>query len=436
MRIFDFFVLIKKNFHFLKLLSTSYVVFFVQTCAMIFQTPLFIQSIGVGQYGIWILMQNITNYLILFNFGFINNLIAEYIKIKHDDSDKDLQLNRLFSSVFFTILVTFILTVPVILFLYVNFNKLFVSDIGNDSNQILLLILYVGFLSTYFSTFFEAINQYVIGSIFHKNLIEIAKIVLSNIGFHLILRNQGTLIDIAFFLIFINAFFLFVNIIYSKRYLSYKISFQFVRIESIRQYVKPSLHFLFLNAIYIAIFNSDNILIGILLGTEYIYIYAISFRLTDISSKLIRKVTEISIPKMVNLLKTNQKERLKNLYSKIIIIQSILAVLAGIVISLFGGDILILWLGPTIDFDQNVIYVFSVYITVYTVYFTNWTLLNVSGNHSFLSIISIIELTINISLSVLLCRYLGIFGIGLATLVSTLICSFWYSIFKVKKMLS
>lgn len=420
--------ILNRNTEFIKQLGSSYAVFFVNTLVMIFQTPLLLNYMGNDTYGIWLLAQNVINYLTLLNLGFNSVMINQYAV--GDPASKD----KIFSTVFFSLLLFTGLSAIVFSVILYNLGAFFQISSGLEplANKIFIL-MYVVFLLNFIATYFDMVLYYISGRIITKNIIEMVRISLLFGLYFLGVKLDWGIVNLCLVYIGVTFLFLITTILFSLKSAAIQLSFKNFDSGLMKKYFKPGSYYVLLGLTQVFVFNGDNIIIASMLGTAQLTAYSLSFRLSDVAIKLIRKLTETKSPHYVALLKQKDYGKLKKIFHKMQWPVVGLSLAASLLIGLFGQNILHFWLGNQHVFDPQIILVFAIYILISNLYYSNWVMLNLAGEHKGLSRVALLEVCVNICLSILLCKWFGLLGIALATLISTTCLGWLYSHFRLKK---
>lgn len=420
--------ILHRNTEFIKQLGSSYAVFIVNTLVMIFQTPLLLNYMGNDTYGIWLLAQNVINYLTLLNLGFNSVMINKYALGDASTKEKN------FSTVFYSLVLFSGLSVFIFLIILFNLNSIFSITPGLEFlAKDVFILMYCVFLLNFIATFFDMILYYISGQIITKNIIEIVRISLLFALYFIGVKLNLGVYNLCLIYIGVTLLFLTTTIFFAMRSSDIRIRWHFFDVNVMKSYFKPGGYFLLLGLTQVFVFNGDNIVIASLLGTSQLTAYTLSFRLSDVAIKLIRKLTDTKTPHYIALLKQKDYGKLKKIYTKMQWPIITLSLLACVFISLFGQDVLHLWLGKEHHFDRNIIIVFALYIVISNIYYSNWALLNIAGEHKGLSRVAFVEVCVNIGLSIILCKWFGLIGIAIATLVSTTFLGLLYSHLRLKK---
>jgi len=420
--------ILTRNTQFIKQLGSSYAVFGVTTIIMVFQTPLLLNYMGNDAYGIWLLAQNIINYLTLFNLGFNSVMINQYALGDQQFKDKN------FSTVFYSLLFFTVLSFLAFLLILLNLTTIFTITPGFEfMAKNVFLLMYFVFLLNFIATYFDMLLYYISGNIIIKNVIEIVRIsALFGLYFVGVKFDWG-IYNLCLVYIGVTLLFLIATLIFGLRLSKVKLSLSNFDFKLMKSYFKPGSYYLMLGLTQVFVFNGDNLIIGSLLGTSQLTTYALSFRLSDVSIKLIRKLTDTKTPHYIALLKQKDFGKLRKIFLKMQWPVIALSLMACVFISIFGQDILHLWLGSEHHFDRTIIIIFALYIVVSNVYYSNWVLLNIAGEHKGLARVALLEVCVNIGLSIVLCKAFGIIGIAFATLISTTFLGLLYSQIRLRK---
>lgn len=420
---------ISKNTTFLKQLAGSYVVFGLNILAVLWQTPFLLSHIGKEMYGVWILSNTLLSYLALCSFGFLNTFFVEYSKLGSKSVD------HLYSNTFYSILLLYFLSIPLYLLLGIFCTDIFkLSEENIASFKLIYAINFATYTTNFFIAFYVGIVYWVKKWIHLKNLFEMIGILGNSVAIYFLIGKMNLpLFSLFIYQACISLGFLVTYIILFRKEISYRFDFSFL--SYFKQKLKTSFHFFLLNSTNLFAFLGDNLLISVLAGVSSLPFYSISFRISDYSIKIIRKIVEVKGPELVEAIKRGNVVLLKKLYRRVFGVSVLLALLACVSIIFLGQQVLELWIGNKITFDSTLIAIFAIYIPISISMHVNWVMLNLLAKHKVLSYVVVIEVALNIFLSIYLQKEFGLIGLGAATVLSTVMCSWWYSFYKVRKEL-
>lgn len=176
----------------------------------------------------------------------------------------------------------------------------------------------------------------------------------------------------------------------------------------------------------VAINNTDNILISMLVSTAAVGYYSNYYTVITAIQGFISIISISLISGIGNLGAGGDKERQYEIFSMALLFYHFVAALGLVGFSLLFNDIISVWLGAKYMFDSK-----TVFIIAFNFYITNaitpiWMYREANGLFAQVKYLMLIRASINIVLSVVLGKICGTFGILLATAISLIVTSFWY----------
>lgn len=419
----------KSKYAFLKALTSSYAVYGINLLLLIIVTPILLNKLGAEPFGIWLLCQNIATYFNLFNLGFLSNMVAQYAT---NTGDNHQSKNELFSTVFFSLLMFVCVSVPVFWYIHEHFGSLFkISSSNIIEAKNTFKWVYMAFITIFLASTFDMILYYVLGKIVTKNILEIIRLLVLNGGYVTIVLYGGGIEEIAVYYLIVQSILLICYYILTKKNSeALAISIEYFNKNIFKSFFKPSFNFMLLNLANMIIFAGDNIMISVLIGVEQIVLFSLSFKLSDISIRLINKIVDVKSPLMIQYIKDKNYIELKKEFTKLITWSVVLSFFAAVIIALFGKMILSFWLHNTYEFDNNVIIAFALFVIINSLYYVCWIFLNLTGKHTNLSYVVFLEIGLNMILSYVLSKELGLLGIALGTLIASACTSAWFAYYE------
>ena len=176
----------------------------------------------------------------------------------------------------------------------------------------------------------------------------------------------------------------------------------------------------------VAINNTDNILISMLVGTAAVGFYSNYYTLIAAVQGFIAIISTSLISGIGNLGASGDKKRQYEVFNLALLFYHFVAALGLAGFSLLFNDVITMWLGAKYLFDFK-----TVFIIAFNFYITNaitpiWMYREANGLFKEVRYLMLVRAAINIVLSVALGVSLGVFGILLATAISLIVTSFWY----------
>lgn len=176
----------------------------------------------------------------------------------------------------------------------------------------------------------------------------------------------------------------------------------------------------------VAINNTDNILISMLVSTAAVGFYSNYYTLISAIQGFIAIISTSLISGIGNLGAGGDKKRQYEIFSMVLLFYHFVAALGLVGFSLLFNDVITVWLGSKYLFDGK-----TVFIIAFNFYITNaitpiWMYREANGLFDQVKYLMLIRAAINIVLSVALGKICGTFGILLATAISLIATNFWY----------
>lgn len=188
----------------------------------------------------------------------------------------------------------------------------------------------------------------------------------------------------------------------------------------------PSASFYFLMQVAaLVVMGTDNIVIGAFRGVGAVAPYAVAFQLWAMSLAVLWSGVDALMPFFTRWHARGELERLRDAY-----VRGTRAVVAGsalaaLVLGGFGALLIRWWVGPSLAVEGRLLWVFAALCLTATPIHMAALLLAALGRHRPAALGGAAEAVLNLSLSLLLVRPLGVFGVALATLLSALVTNAW-----------
>lgn len=415
-----------KNIKYLKQLSSSYFLMATNYIIFFFLTPLMLNKLGNEQYGIWLLLSNIIMYFTLSNFGIAPAFTIELPKVRKDK----LATDKLLNTVLLSLILAAVLTSLIFIVLEFYLQEIFSINTNIlNTTRITFLFFYLTFTVNIIGSLFDNI---LISSneIIKKNAIEILKISITGGISILLVLNEWSLIHIAGSNFLIGLVFFFVTFYTCKKVIRFKINLSLFDFELFKKLINPSWYFFVISIVGLVVFYSDNLLISKLKGVEYVGLYAITYRISDVCLKIITKISNTKYPKVIQLSADKKYPELLKLHNKLFLLNLITAVPICSILFFFGKDIIQLWLGSNHDINEGILRIFSIF-TLSMILAQNTGMFVIGlGIHQRFAYMGVAEATLNLLLSYLFFQYFDLLGIALGTLTAHLLTNGWFAYFE------
>jgi O-antigen/teichoic acid export membrane protein len=397
-------------------LSTRYLAIVAEMAVGLLVLPFNVAHLGKAAYGLWVLTTSITAYFSVLDLGYSGALVkfvAQY-RARHDIRG----LNEILSTTFYLFTVFGALTYVVAIVLAVFLDR--VLHIPPDQlhvGRVVLLVTSVNVAAgTAFTVFGAVINgfqRYDINNItgtVSSVLVAIVNVAVLSLGYGLVeLVVATTIVRVLTYWVYrANAYRVFPALDLSPRH---------VRRSRLREVTSFSVFMLLIDWANKLNYSIDAIVIGILLGTTAVAVWSVGQRLAETTQRLTNQLNDILFPNIVDHSESSRTDRLQAILLIGTRLSLATVVPLGVALMLMAGPLIRAWVGP--DFDGSVIVVQLLALTVMIRVgnATAQTLLKGADQHRLVAYTNVVTALVNVVLSVVLARKMGLAGVAIGTLI-------------------
>lgn len=394
---------------------TRYVLLFVNIAIGIFLMPFTIHHLGKAQYGLWMLVTSMTAYLQLLDLGYGNGLVRQ---VTHADARGDEEgMNAALSTFLVVYLGIGALALGAVAVLALTALPRF-PNLSPDqvwTAQVVLLIVGVrvaiAFPMSVFGAVTTARQRFAL-----TGSIAIVVAILQGAATYVVLRAGHGLITL------VGVSTLIGVASYAAYAAAARATFPGMRLSpsrfstaQVREVTAFSLYlFLISIAIHVGT-NVDNLIIGAYLGTSAIAVYTVAIRLAEYQRQLCGQFSGFLFPLVVRFDASRDVEALHATLldgSRIAV-----GLVAGVTLCLvaFGDQIVAMWMGPGFAGSMAPLYVLVLAGIVMVGQGPAGTILLATGRHRLVAVASVLDILLNIGLSIALVSRYGLMGVALGT---------------------
>ena len=402
----------------------SYLTFFLKQGLVFIITPAIIGLLGSVGYGVWAVLGSVMNYVGMLNVG-IGSATTRYAAKYHATDDKN-SINRLVSTLLAAVVVIGILTMLVCMGLMPFIPSILnipadlvsaaqITFLVMGFNLVLVLPGGVAARLVYGFQRLDALKAFMIVQLVSNAVLTV---ILLNLGVGLAGLAIAASVSIA-----IN---LALNILFIHRQ-KYGIHIQprFVKLEVIKEIAPYSIRTFVLSLTDRLLYNSANIVISISLGITHVTPYSIAYKLCYITNYLFTVVVESVYPRFTKLYTLKDFESLRLLYLKVARLCMIIVVPIMLTLWICGRPFIYLWVGEENFLGMGAFVLLIIYSIPHAVVGCAFSLLQAIGKNKGLMLSEIINAVLNVSISIVLVRMVGLLGMAIGTLTASLLSSFW-----------
>ena len=397
-------------------LSTRYLAIIAEMVIGLLVLPFNVAHLGTSAYGLWMLTTSITAYFSVLDLGYSGALVkfvAQY-RAKHDIRG----LNEILSTTFYLFTIFGVITYVAAMIIAALLDR--ILHIPPDQLHIARVVLLVtsvnvavGTAFTVFGAVINGFQRYDINNItgtISGILAAVVNVAVLWMGYGLIpLVIATTTVRVLTYWVYrANAYRVFRGLDLSPR---------LFRRSRLREVTSFSVFMMLIDWANKLNYSIDAIVIGIILGTTAVAIWSVGQRLAEVTQRLTNQLNDILFPNVVDHVESSRLDRLQA--TLLIGTRLSLATVVPIAVALMlmGEPLIVAWVGP--DFHGSVIVVQLLALTVMVRIgnATAQTLLKGAGEHKLVAYTNIVASAVNLGLSIVLARRMGLAGVAIGTLV-------------------
>lgn len=384
-------------------------------------TPWMIKSIGLSDYGIYILVTSFLSYFVM-DFG-LSSTIARYLT-KYKIENKTAEMHNLLGLVAKVYVVLNIIIIIALFIVYLYSNQIFVKLTANEIITFKNVFLIVGFYSLLSFSFLPIDSVFIA----YEKFSALKKLDLFNKLGTVALMIIFLLLDFKLYaLVLINAFFtiliILIKIFISKREFGLSINFTYKDNFLLKELFKFSTWVAIIGIAQRLLVNVAPTVLAMVSGTRQIAIFSIAVVIEGYIWTLAHALNGLFLPEISKIeTRENNKVEVTNLMIKVGRIQLIVTGVFFIGLIILGKDFVVLWMGE--DFSQSY-YVILLLVLPSIVTVTQevaYTYLFVINELKYRAILFIGASIISFGISYYLSSYYGAIGSGIGIFTGIMLC--------------
>lgn len=393
----------------------------------IISQPMMLNQLGEIQFGIWTITLNLLTYIGNSNVGIPGAALVYIAKSKDNNERKNIVKKS------FLLLTIVSIIVGIMFVLFITIFPNWISIIGDLENEfyymakisiIISVVLFLirsplqlaqsafsGFQDIHINKIYELLNTLVpfisliVIIIFDKSIIALASIV--GIGY-IIVNLMATIHLLTKYKILKN------TSINNELILDKKVTY--------KDLLRSGFEFFVIGIGSALIYNTDSLVISNFVDISKISNYNFTFKLYQMAVQVMNIFTGISMPLYGAAYVAKNYKWISKIYNNMTILFPIFAGAIWIGGMLIGRDILVIWSGNENIFENYILlFVFGAFVYSLAIVNVNSTFLSGIDKKKETARLIWIEAILNLVLSIILSKYMGITGVAAATLISSLL---------------
>lgn len=397
--------------------ALSMLAIIVNSFIQIIYTPVYMKYLGQVDYGINSLVQSIMGYMAILNLGLGNAMLRYSIKYRTEGrTDEESSLNGMFLTIF-TILM--FIGIVIIGYIYLNINNFFgdrftLKEI--EKTKLVFLIMacnvVISFPLSIFTTNITSKEKFI-----YQRGIKLITLILNPIIGFILMRIGYGLIAITVSTVIFALLSSALDIIYAFK-LGMKIKFSNFNIKILKE-ISVYSFFIFLNVIIDQIYwGTDRVIIGKYVGVQAIAIYSVGAIFNTLYMGFSSAIAGVLFPRINRLIAEGKNKEISDIFLKTGRLQYILLGLISSGFILFGKEFIFLWVGEGYEEAYKIALWIMLPLTIPLIQSTGVSIMQAKNMHQFRSIVYFIIAILNLILSIVLVKDIGVIGCAIATGIS------------------
>lgn len=397
--------------------ATKYLLLFLNIAAGAVLMPFTIHHLGATQYGLWMLVASMTTYFQLLDLGYGNGVVRHIVEA---DTRGDVgEVNCVVSTfvcVYAVIGVAALgATAAMMVWALPRFPHLSPADvtIARMVIAILAVRIAVGFPMTVFGAVTNARQGFVL-----NNTVAIAVVLANALVTYVVLRSGFGLVPLVASTALVNVLG-YVGYAATARHVfpALRISPRLFRADRWREVTAFSV-WMFVIDIAVQIgFNIDNLVIGAAMSTAAIAVYAVALRLSEYQRRFCDQFSGMLFPVAVSMGARRDIGRLREIMIEGTRATTVLGCGVMLCLVALGRRLVGAWMGPGFEGATGALIALAIASAILVAHAPMNKVLIALGRHRMVAAVWIAEAAINLLLSVVLVRHLGLTGVAVGTAI-------------------
>ncbi|HVM43834.1 MAG TPA: oligosaccharide flippase family protein [Gemmatimonadales bacterium] len=195
--------------------------------------------------------------------------------------------------------------------------------------------------------------------------------------------------------------------------------------DVLRRSGRPAAYYFLMQIAALVVMGTDNIVISAFLGVGSVAAYAVAFQLYALAVAALWSGVDVLLPFFARWGAQQESDRLRGAYLGSTKYAMAGTVLAAILLAAYGRAVIGWWVGPSLFVGERVLLVFCTMLLIATPIHGAALVLAGLGRHRAPAIGGAVEAALNLALSILLVRTLGVLGVALGTLLAGAATNGW-----------
>lgn len=384
--------------------------------------PILIYYLGKNEYGLYQLIGSILIYLGLFDFGLSNTVTryySKYIALKNKKAQENLLA---LSTIIYGFLTLLLITSGLIL--YISLDNIFAKSLTQQeliSAKKMFIVVLISVSITISTTMFNSVITANERFIFLR-LLALIETVMRPIVVLAVFQIEASAFTLVLVQAILSLLSVLIKIYYSFKKLQVRIKLHKFDLPLIKEMLSYSF-FIFLQLVMDQIFwKSDQIILGIIDGTNSVAIYSIATQIVMYYMTLSTAISGVFLPSITKKVTNNaSNNELTEIFIRIGRLQYILlgAVMTGFI--LYGNEFLNNWIGEGFQESYYITLIIMLPFTIDLIQNIGLAILQAKNMYAFRAILFSCMAVVNIIITIPLAIKYGGIGAAISTGIAYII---------------
>lgn len=409
----------------------GYIDIILHTLMNFIYVPILLHYIGKSEYGLYQFIGSFIAYFSIMDFGLTSAVIRFYTKYKTLKDKISMENVLAISFRFYTLITVILFILGYICYLFIDdmfCNSMTVSEIISAKRIFLLLLLNI--VVNISTMIFRAVINAHEKFIFLKS-VEMFQLLLQPILIILVLQEYPYAFSVALVQTILNIFLNFIRGFYCFKYLKIRIKYHYWDKKLFKEFKMLALSVFIVTLIDQIFFKTNQLILGIIDGTNAVAVYAISSLIYMSYMALSSAISGVYLPHITEMVvKKETIEKISKLFIQIGRWQYFLlaAVVSGFI--LFGKQFINIWAGVGFEEAYGITLLIIIPFTINLIQSIGLIILQAQNQYTFRAKIYFLMGFFNLCLSIPLAKMYGgigcAFAIGITMLIGDGLVMNWY----------
>lgn len=405
----------------------SYITLIVGNTISIIYTPIMLRLLGQNEYGLMSLVSSVVSYLGLLGFGIGASFIRYNAKYRaNQDKKGEANLNGMYIVIYSVIgMISFLLGIILVLNLGLIFGSKLTALEMHRAKILMLIMVFnvsISFPISVFGMYNNAYEKFIFG----RTLALMTTVINPVLTLPFLFLGYGAIavIGIQTSLALVNGA---LMIYYSVKHLKMKIRLDHFDKKIVKEIFIFS-SFVFMNIVVDQInWNLDKFLLGVLVGTGGVAVYAIGAQFHTYYTSMAHSVSGV-YARRINAI-VAQKGSNNELLAIMNSVGRIQVLILGLILTgfvLVGKEFIYMWAGPEYNQSYAIALILLIPGTIPLIQYMGTEILRAMNKHQMRSVILLFVAIMNILISIPLCKLYGGIGCAIGTALSVMVGHFLF----------